>query len=88
MRLHYNKTNGIFSVRREDRSTVSASERRSKYGKLPLLGSTVSLGGSVHLIITRGLYEAAQTKSRPFVPAVFTRWPTLRLIVARIKEVF
>lgn len=88
MRLHFNSSNGIFSVRREDRSTVAASERCSKYGKLPLIGTTWHLGGSVHLIITRGLYEAAQTKSHPFVPAVYTKWPRLRLFIARIKEVF
>ncbi|NLR95190.1 BC10 family protein, partial [Flammeovirga agarivorans] len=37
MRLHFNKSNGIFSVRREDRSTVAASER---HGKIPRIGDT------------------------------------------------
>lgn len=50
MRLHFNTSNGIFSVRREDRSTAVASERNAK---LPLIGSVVPLSPRVHLLITR-----------------------------------
>lgn len=84
MRLHFNKSNGIFSVRREDRSTVAASER---HGKIPFIGDIFELAPSVHILVTRGLYELAQTKSRPFVPVVVTKWPRLRLFWERIKEV-
>lgn len=84
MRLHFNKTNGIFSVRRVDRSTVAATERN---GKIPFIGDTFELSPNVHLLVTRGLYELAKTKSRPFVPAVVTKWPRLRLLWARLKEV-
>lgn len=84
MRLHFNKTNGIFSVRREDRSTVAATER---HGKLPLIGDTFELAPSVHILVTRGLYETAMTKSCPFVPVVVTKWPRLRVLWERFKEV-
>lgn len=84
MRLHFNKSNGIFSVRRQDRSTVAASER---HGRIPFIGDTFELSPSVHILVTRGLYEAAAEKSRPFVPVVVTKWPRLRLLWERIKEV-
>lgn len=84
MRLHFNKANGIFSVRRDDRSTVAATERN---GELPRIGDTHQLAPSVHILITRGLYELAKTKSRPFVPVVVTKWPRLRLLWERLKEV-
>ncbi|CAK1257456.1 unknown function [Klebsiella phage vB_Kpn_K80PH1317a] len=84
MRLHFNKSNGIFSVRREDRSTVAATER---HGKLPRVGDTFELSPNVHILVTRGLYEAATEKSRPFVPVVVTKWPRLRVLWERIKEV-
>lgn len=84
MRLHFNKSNGIFSVRRVDRSTVAATGRNEK---LPLIGDTFELSPKVHLLVTRGLYVEAKTKSRPFVPAVVTNWPRLRLLWERFKEV-
>ncbi|CAK6604388.1 unknown function [Klebsiella phage vB_Kpn_K19PH14C4P1] len=84
MRLHFNKSNGIFSVRREDRSTVVASERNAK---LPLIGSVVPLSPRVHLIITRGEFVKAMNKEKPFVNPVVTYWPRVRLFVKWIKEV-
>lgn len=84
MRLHFNKSNGIFSVRREDRSTLAATER---HGKIPFIGDTFELSPSVYILVTRGLYEAATEKSRPFVPVVVTKWPRIRLFWERIKEV-
>lgn len=84
MRLHFNKSNGIFSVRRVDRNTLCASE---KHGKIPLIGDVVSLAPRVHLLITRGEYEQATSGSRPFLTAVVTRFPKVRLFIKRIKEV-
>lgn len=84
MRLHFNKSNGIFSVRREDRSTLSASERNAK---IPFIGDVVSLAPRVHLLITRGEFEEATKGSRPFLTAEVTRFPKVRLFIKRIKEV-
>lgn len=84
-RLHFNKSNGIFSVRRSDRSTVCSSERRAK---LPLIGDTIALAPRVHLIITRNDFEKAMTKDRPVLSVVVTRFPFVRLLIERIKEVF
>ena len=85
MRLHFNKSNGIFSVRRDDRSTVVASER---HGKIPrFFGDTVELAPSVHILITKGSYIAATEKKRPVLPVVVTKWPRLRLVILRLKEI-
>lgn len=84
MRLHFNKSNGIFSVRRDDRSTVVASER---HGKIPFIGQAVLLAPSVHILITKGSFIAATNKERPVLPVVVTKWPRVRLLIARIKEV-
>lgn len=84
MRLHFNTSNGIFSVRREDRSTAVASERNAK---LPLIGSVVPLSPRVHLLITRGEFIKAMSKERPHLEAVVTYWPRIRLFVKWIKEV-
>lgn len=85
MRIHYNKLNGIFSVRREDRSTVCATER---HGKLPRFGDTFELSPSVHILVTRKNYIEAMTKSRPFADVRVTKWPRLRLALKVIREVF
>lgn len=84
-RLHFNKGNGIFSVRRSDRSIVCASERRAK---LPLIGDTVPLAPRVHIVITRGNFEKAMTKSRPVLSVAVTRFPFIRLLIERVKELF
>lgn len=83
-RLHFNKTNGIFSVRRSDRSTVCSSERRAK---LPAIGDTIALAPRVHLIITRNDFKKAMTKSCPVLSVAVTRFPFIRLLIERVKEV-
>lgn len=84
-RLHYNKNLKNFTVRRSDRSIVCASERRAK---LPLLGSTVALAPRVHIIITTGDFRKAIDKKRPVLSVAVTRFPFVRLLIERIKEVF
>lgn len=84
-RLHFNKTNGIFSVRRSDRLTICSSERRAK---LPLIGDTIALAPRVHLIITRNDFKKAMMKSCPVLSVAVTRFPFIRLLVERFKEVF
>lgn len=86
LRLHFNKSNGIFSARGADRSTVMASEKHAVIPKV--LGSTIELAPRVHAVITTGLYKEATTGSRPFIPVLVTRFPKVRLVIARIKEVF
>ncbi|QEQ94738.1 hypothetical protein pEp_SNUABM10_00042 [Erwinia phage pEp_SNUABM_10] len=85
IRLHHNKSNGIFTIRNKSRAIVSASE---KHPVIPFIGDTVELSPLVHGVITRGLYLEAKTGSRPFVPVVVTRFPFVRLVIARVKEVF
>lgn len=86
MKLHYNKSNGIFSVRRVDRSTLLATDKNYK---IPFVGEWVKLAPSVHLIVTRGVFMTAKTEgSRPDVVVKVTKWPRLRLLVERLKEVF
>lgn len=84
IRLHFNKSNGIFSLRNVSRAIVSASE---KHAKVPFIGNTVELSPVVHAVITKGLFVEAQKGTRPFVPVIVTKWPTVRLVIARIKEV-
>lgn len=84
-RLHYNKSLKSFTVRRSDRSIVCASEHRAK---LPLLGSTVALAPRVHIIITTGDFRKAIDKKRPVLSVAVTRFPFIRLLIERIKEVF
>lgn len=84
MRLHYNSSNGIFSVRRPDRSTQSAS---GKHQKLPIIGDIVELSPKVFLLITRGEFVEATKGTRPFMQAVVTSWPKVRLVIKRIKEI-
>lgn len=85
LRLHYNKGNGIFTVRKLDRSILCASERRAK---LPILGSTIPLGKHVHIIITTGVFQQAIAKKRPVLSVAKTRFPFIKLLIERIKEVF
>jgi hypothetical protein len=85
LRLHFNKVNGIFSIRGTDRRTVKSSERKAK---IPSIGDTIELAPRVHAVITKGLYEEATTGSRPFIPVLVTRFPKARLVIKRIKEMF
>lgn len=84
-RLHHNKGINQFTVRRADRSIVCASERGAK---LPLIGSTVQLAPRVHIIITNGDFKKAVDKKRPVLSVAVTRFPFIRLLIERVKEVF
>ena len=84
MRLHFNSSNGIFSVRRADRSTVVATERLPK---LPLVGTTFPLAPRVHLLVTASDFRKAMSKTRPVLSVVVTRFPRIRLLIKWLKEV-
>ena len=83
LKLHFNSANGIFSLRWHDRSMVSATGRNAR---IPFIGSIHSLSPSVHALMTKGLLVSASKGKRPEVPVVVTKWPRLRLLIARIKE--
>lgn len=83
-KLHFDKSNGIFSVRRIDRSIVCASGRNAK---LPLIGDTIPLAPRVHIIVTRNEFKKAMMKSRTVLSVAVTRFPFVRLLWKRIKEV-
>ncbi|UCS82752.1 hypothetical protein vBYenPRambo_009 [Yersinia phage vB_YenP_Rambo] len=84
-RLHFNKSHNNFSIRRTDRSIVGVS---GKADELPLIGSTVALAPRVHILITRNDFKKAMDKKRPVLNVAVTRFPFVRLLIQRIKEVF
>ena len=84
MRLHFNPSNGIFSVRRRDRSTVVSTERHSK---VPLVGTTFPLAPRAHLLVTASDFRKAMSKARPVLSVVVTRFPRIRLFIKWLKEV-
>lgn len=85
-RLHYNRSTGVFSIRRSlDRSTVWASPRRTS---VPLIGTIVTLAPKVHILATHKDHLEAQTKSHPVLTVAVTRFPKLRLFVKYFKEVW
>lgn len=88
IRLHHNQSNGIFSLRAGDRSTLTATAKRSVYRTLPLIGLTYNVGANVHAIIPRGVFVEAQKGTRPAPLVVHTKWPRVRLLIERVKEVF
>lgn len=83
--LHFNRSNGIFTVRRSDRTIMHASKR---HAGLPLIGTVESLAPRVYLLITRSDYLSAMRAERPRLKAVVTTWPRVHLLVKWIKEMF
>lgn len=87
-RLHYNKSNGIFSVRCPSRETIAASER---HPRIPVIGDVVPLpneGHARYLLITQPEYIRATCKRRVVLSAIKTRFPHTRLLFKRLKEAF
>lgn len=87
-RLHYNKSNGIFSVRCPSRETIAASER---HAQIPVIGDVVPLpneGHARHLLITRNDFIKATCKRRVVLSAIKTHFPHIRLLFKRLKEAF
>lgn len=87
IRLHHNKSNGIFTLRSANRSIITATEKRSVYRTLPFIGLTYDLGANVNVIIPRGVFVEAQKGKRPSPLVVHTKFPRIRLFIERIKEV-
>lgn len=87
-RLHYNKSNGIFSVRCSSRETIAASERHSQ---IPVIGDVLPLpneGHAMYLLITQPEFIRATRKQRVVLSAIKTHFPHIRLLFKRLKEVF
>lgn len=85
-RLHYHKLFKHFTVRRSDtRAIVDTTER--KY-KIPFIGRIVTLSPKVHVLVTRGNFQEATKKTRPVLSVAVTRFPFVKLLITRIKEVF
>lgn len=55
--------------------------------KLGYFGKAVKLSPTVYALITPGKAEEARQKSETDVPAVYTKWPRVRLFVEFVKEV-
>lgn len=85
-RLHFNRSNGIYSLRDTTRYTVAASGRNSK---LPLFGNVVPVPEGF-VLVTPGEYKqaAGYPKKYPAIESIETHWPRLRLFIKAIKEVF
>lgn len=84
-KLHYHKLFEHFTVRRSDtRAIVFTTERRFV---VPLIGQTVELAPKVHVIITRGKFQEATNKTRPVLNVAVTRFPFVKLLIERVKEV-
>lgn len=86
IRLHHNKSNGIFTARTADRAILAATGKRSVYRKLPLVGNIIPVGANVFGLVTVGLYREAQKGKRPMIPVVYTKFPRVRLCIMRLKE--
>lgn len=84
-KLHFNKDNGIYSVRRLDRMTVSATE---KHAKIPVLGSTIPFCKGNWFLVTPKVFASAKRKERPSVELTVTNWPNVRLFFKCLKEMF
>lgn len=87
-RLHYNKSNGIFSVRCTSRETIAASER---HALIPVIGDIVPLpdeGHARYLLITQPEFIRATYKQRVVLSAIKTHFPHIRLLFKRLKEAF
>lgn len=83
-KLHYNKSNGIFTVRKTDRSTFCASGRHEE---IPILGSTIRVARGRHIIITKDTFKEAVAKRRPVLSVAKTHFPLVRLLFRRLKEI-
>lgn len=56
--------------------------------KLGYCGKAVKLSPTVYALITPGKAEEARQKREANVPVVYTKWPSVRLFVEVVKEMF
>lgn len=85
-KLHFNKENGIYSIRRADRMTVAATEKHAVTSKW--LGATVPFSSGAWFLLTPKVFASARAKTRPSVELTVTNWPNVRLFFKCLKELF
>ena len=82
--IHFNKHNGIYSIRRKsDRMTIMASERGAKP---PRFGTVSYFTKGNFFLITPKALESARNKELPTVNVTTTNWPKLRVFIMTLKE--
>lgn len=84
-KLHFNKDNGIYSIRRVDRMAVAATE---KHAKVPRIGSKIPFSSGAWFLLTPKVFASARAKTRPSVELTVTNWPNVRLFFKCLKELF
>lgn len=78
--LTYNRFTKSYHLRNNPLSFHKDSQR------LPFLGKTVALTNTVYALVTRKSLLKAKNKEPVSVPIVVTNYPTLRLLMLRLKE--
>ena len=87
-KLHFNHDNGLYSVRHSDRSirgVFTLGYPETFLGKH--LGYTVELERNRHALVTSKVLREATAGKRPALSVTKTRFPFVRLVLARVKEV-
>lgn len=79
--LMFNRYSKTFHLSHNPFACIKRNEKLGYFGK------TVKLAPTVYALITPGKAEEARQKIETSVPVVYTKWPRLRLVVERIKEV-
>lgn len=79
--LMFNRYSNTFHLSNNPFACIKRNEKLGYFGK------AVKLSPTVYALITPGKAEEARQKIETSVPVVYTKWPRLRLVVGRIKEV-
>lgn len=79
--LMFNRYSNTFHLSNNPFACIKRNEKLGYFGK------AVKLSPTVYALITPGKAEEARQKIETSVPVVYTKWPRLRLVVERIKEV-
>lgn len=79
--LMFNRYSKTFHLSHNPFACIKRNEKLGYFGK------AVKLAPTVYALITPGKAEEARQKIETSVPVVYTKWPRLRLVVERIKEV-
>lgn len=80
--LMFNRYSSTFHLSHNPFACIKRNEKLGYFGK------AVKLSPTVYALITQGKAEEARQKRETNVPVVYTKWPRVRLVIARIKEVF
>lgn len=78
--LMFNSYSNTFHLSNNPFACIKRNEKLGYFGK------AVKLAPTVFALITPGKAEEARQKKETSVPVVYTKWPRLRLVIERIKE--